>query len=303
MVTQDEDHLTVERRVPGREPLLSGVARRLGDRLAVRFPSRAGVTGALIGAGAGPGPLAVYTIDGDAIEGLIHDSGRTRGWSWCSERGRRVSFVQLAEYAFGPAGVPLDRGVPIDLAAENLPVSNAILATPPSERGEYPLIIVPGYTPLGSERPVTLSGRTKRRLRRAVDAYREHDSLAILVTGGNVYPDGTPNNEAAEMKRYLLEKLQIPADRIALEPYARHSTTNLRNAARFMLAHGLAKALIVTTRGQSFYFSFPRLSTYRRRCRQELGYELGRLRFVSPSRTSFEPSNDVLQRGSDPLDP
>jgi hypothetical protein len=39
--------------------------------------------------------------------------------------------------------------------------------------------------------------------------------------------------------------------------YARHTTTNLRNAARFMSAYNVSTATIVTSIPQSFYLSYP----------------------------------------------
>jgi hypothetical protein len=67
----------------------------------------------------------------------------------------------------------------------------------------------------------------------------------------------------------------IPIDRIIIDSYAQHSTTNLRNAARFMMKMGLKKSIIVTDHLQSFYYSHDVLSTFRRRCRKELGYACG----------------------------
>ena len=45
------------------------------------------------------------------------------------------------------------------------------------------------------------------------------------------------------MRDYLIER-DVPADRILLEPHARHTTTNLRNAGRIMRALGLETGLL-----------------------------------------------------------
>ena len=102
----------------------------------------------------------------------------------------------------------------------------------------------------------------------------------------------------------------IPDDRIIVDARARHSTTNLRNAGRYMLEHGLSRALVTTSFGQDFYFSFPNISTFNHRCRSELGHEVGRLGDVQMSdsidtaHSWFTPSPDVRRIGiRDPLDP
>src|SRR5690606_16013202 len=124
----------------------------------------------------------------------------------------------------------------------------------------------------------------------------------VLVTGGAVHPEDTPVIEAVQLRAELV-RLGVPAERIAVDAAARHSTTNLRNAARFMLARGLDRALVVTSFGQSFYFSSPHLSTFHRRSRRQLGHEVGRMRRVDLYRTAFFPDPRALTPGDDPLDP
>src|SRR5204863_1603320 len=111
-----------------------------------------------------------------------------------------------------------------------------------------------------------------------------------IVSGGAVHG---PANEAVLMRETLLD-LGVAADRILVEPCARHTTTNLRNAARIMLAHRLRTAYVVAAdrpgggardwlgrlRLQSFYVGFPRLSTFHLRCRRNLGYLVGDLTWV-----------------------
>ena len=64
-----------------------------------------------------------------------------------------------------------------------------------------------------------------------------------------MHPDGTPYNEvffhcnfslrnlhkAWDMRDYLVNNLSFPIEKVVIEPYARHSDRNLRNAGRFML--------------------------------------------------------------------
>lgn len=212
--------------------------------------------------------------------------------------------VAAQAYAYGPAdGVASDRGSPIDVAAENAGASATLLAElRAGARPRYPVIVVPGFAVDGPGLPA-LHPRARARLARAARAFRERGALVILVSGGNVHPDGTPFNEALEMKRALVEEHGLSPERVAIDPYARHSTTNLRNAGRFLLAHGVRRALVVTSFPQSFYFGLPWLSTFHARCRVELGFEVGRLRWRGPHATELEPDPAVFRRGSDPRDP
>ncbi|MEJ7731737.1 MAG: YdcF family protein [Polyangiaceae bacterium] len=124
----------------------------------------------------------------------------------------------------------------------------------------------------------------------------------IVVSGGNVHPQGTPHNEALEMKRFLVEA-GIPAAQVAIEPCARHSHTNLRNAGRYLLTRGLRRALVVTSRDQAMYFGRPRSSTFDVRCLADLGYLVGDLQSLDDRRVGFVPSGRALEVGRDPQDP
>jgi hypothetical protein len=170
-------------------------------------------------------------------------------------------------------------------------------------RYRYTAIVVPGA---GSDRPgVALSPFGRLRLRLAVQRYRAGHAPFVLVSGGHVHPDRTPFNEAMEMKKALVETFGIPAEAILVDPHARHTTTNLRNAARQIFRYGMPfdrPALITTDPGQSRYIEDPGFAV---RCRTELRY----LPFRSLKRTSefdleFLPALEVLtQDGTDPLDP
>ena len=91
----------------------------------------------------------------------------------------------------------------------------------------------------------------------------------------------------------------MPADRVLLDPFSRHSTTNLRNAGRMMLSHGWKRALIVTgwdhvIFDQASYFAnsdsalFSTLSiAYEQRCIRELGYSVGQLEGVDAHHIAY----------------
>jgi hypothetical protein len=94
----------------------------------------------------------------------------------------------------------------------------------------YAAIVAPGA---GSDRPgVPLSPYGKLRLRVAAARYREGKAPFVIVSGGYVHPNQTPFNKALEMKKSLVEDFGVPAEVIGIDPHARHTTTNLRNAAR-----------------------------------------------------------------------
>jgi len=215
-----------------------------------------------------------------------------------------ASAIPSNQYAFAPLNAALNDGAPIQITSENLSASLAIQEQLPELLEiTYPLIVVPGYTPVKTNTPQQLTDVTMSRLNRAVDLMKSKNIGFILVTGGNVHPDGTPFNEAYGMKTYLKDNLGLLEEQIIMDPYARHSTTNLRNAARIMLTHSLNRALIVTSSDQNFYFGFPGISTFNMRSKKDLGYTIGKLSYQSLYTCLMEPNNNVFTRGSDLLDP
>ncbi|RXD07681.1 YdcF family protein [Sphingomonas sp. UV9] len=167
----------------------------------------------------------------------------------------------------------------------------------------YSLLIVPGVGP--EDVATTLSPRSKLHALLAAQRYRQGLAPFILVSGSAVHPRGTRFVEAVEIRRALIERYGIPADRVILEPYARHTTTNLRNATRRMVALGIPldrPTLIVTDAEQSKYIESP---TFTDRNRTELGYLPGTVgRRLSVYDLEFRPSRLSLRHDPrDPLDP
>lgn len=178
---------------------------------------------------------------------------------------------------------------------------------------KYPLIVVPGYTPLGQKDPLKLHPTGEDRCKMAYEEYKKGRAPFIMVSGGNVHPSDTNYNEAVGMKRKLKE-MGVPEERIIVEGKARHSTTNLRNAGRFMLEDGhkdkFKSALVLTDGGQAFYFSEHVLTfgAFHGRSQAELGYTVGRLNGTLQQNgnieVDFRPSEDVKRRNkTDILDP
>lgn len=184
---------------------------------------------------------------------------------------------------------------------ENREVNRQVAAFSDWQSFRYDVIVVTGYTP--SDTQVATPGVhpvARERLADAVAAWKRGDAPFVLVSGGNVYPRGTPYYEAIEMKKEL-SQMGVPMDRIIVDARARHSTTNLRNAGRYMLAHGLSRAVIASRGGgagpfdQTFYFAHQGLSSFDGRCERDLGYKVGELRDAGGSMVEFAPAQGVTK--------
>jgi hypothetical protein len=133
----------------------------------------------------------------------------------------------------------------------------------------YSVILVPGAGP--SDANVALSAEAMIRLRLASVQYHLKKAPFIIVSGGKAHPYKTKFCEAIEMKKYCVEQLGIPASAIIVDPHARHTTTNMRNASRLMIRYGMPiekPGLVCTTQGQSMMIA----NTLPSRCMIELGY-------------------------------
>lgn len=171
------------------------------------------------------------------------------------------------------------------------------------EKYKYTSIVIPGAGPdidRAAIDPWAIS-----RLRIAVDRFKKGDAPIFIVSGGYVKPFQTPFCEGLEMKKYLMAHFQIPEECIVLEPYARHTTTNIRNAARLMIRYKIPTArpaLIITDWYQSKTIQS---APFRQRCKDELGYlPFATLTARSPVDTEFTPSMTSMHVDAlDPLDP
>ncbi len=174
-----------------------------------------------------------------------------------------------------------------------------------AEWAKYPftVIVVLGS---GTDRPnLAMSPYGKMRTALAAKRWREGKAPFILVSGGYVHPMQTPYCEALEMKKALIRDYGIPAEAILIDPHARHTTTNIRNAARLIFRYGIPvnrPALITTDNGHSASVEAPAFKT---RCLAELGYEPYReLKRYSVFDLEFLPNVEALQLDpADPLDP
>jgi hypothetical protein len=185
---------------------------------------------------------------------------------------------------------------------ENAPAIRALAGI---DWGHYPfsVILVPGAGSVVAGVP--LSPWAKMRLSLAVRRFREQKAPLLLVSGGFVHPAQTPYCEAVEMKRSLIKDYGLPERVILIEPFARHTTTNLRNADREIIRYGLPAlkpVLVVTDPGQGATIAS---AAFGQRCDDELGYRpYQKLVRISAFDLSFLPVPDSLQADArDPLDP
>ncbi|TDW96214.1 YdcF family protein [Dinghuibacter silviterrae] len=133
----------------------------------------------------------------------------------------------------------------------------------------YSAILIPGE---GPENEWPMSPMGKYRCQLGAEAYRAGKAPFLIVSGGFVHPFQTPYCEAEEMKEYLIHVLGVPAEAVILEPHARHTTTNIRNANRILLRKGFPpdkRVLCMSTAGQTAYIEAPFFAA---RCRMEMGY-------------------------------
>jgi hypothetical protein len=165
----------------------------------------------------------------------------------------------------------------------------------------YSAIVVPGG---GLGTPYEIGLNPAGEFNTHIAARRWHEGLApfVLVSGGYVHPDHTPYAEAIEMKKALLIRFGVPESAILVDPYARHTTTNLRNAARLIFRMGAPadKLLLVSShQDQSQYMAG---SEFIQRCDTELGYQpLKDVQRVSPF--DLAAHINILSLEADPLDP
>jgi len=166
----------------------------------------------------------------------------------------------------------------------------------------YSVILIPGA---GPDKPgIALNPKGAKRCDEGVIRFRKGLAAFIVVSGGNVHPYKTTYNEAVEMKKYIVEKLGVPADVVFIEPHARHTTTNLRNTSRMIYRFGLPTdkpVLIVTDSSQSSYI-VQGMDKIAQRDLRNIPFK--NIKRLTDQETEFYPIWNCLQVDPfDPLDP
>lgn len=166
----------------------------------------------------------------------------------------------------------------------------------------YSALVVPGD---GPPQYIPLAPASIERCRLAAAKYFSKIAPVIILTGGYCHPYQTPYAESVEMKKYLVNTLHVPASAIIIDPHARHTTTNFRNASRYIIRYSLPvdkPALMVTSANHADYMMDKRFDE---RNRKELGFiPYIRKTRISAHEISFYPAVECLHRDpTDPLDP
>jgi hypothetical protein len=182
----------------------------------------------------------------------------------------------------------------------------AVVANIPSidfSKYPYTMLVVPGIGP--TDATTMLSEGSQAHADMAADRFAAKWAPLFALTGGRVHPDRTTYAEALEMKNYLMTARGIPENVIVVDPFARHTTTNIRNVSRLAFRYGIptnAHALIVSDFGQTITITGQQfLAT----CQSEMGLVPWRsVAMLSNDDACFVPSVIVMQQnGADPLDP
>jgi hypothetical protein len=190
---------------------------------------------------------------------------------------------------------PMDTGVN-KVALKSIPLTHW-------QKYPYTVIVVPGAGSVAPNIPLSEIGRKRTSL--AADAFKAGKAPFILVSGGYVHPSQTRYSEAIEMKKALIEDFHVPESAILVDPHARHTTTNMRNAAREIYSYGMPfnkPAIVISDASQIGYIAG---QPFADRCIRELGYMPYQiLRHEGDTGVVFLPETKSLQQDPiDPLDP
>lgn len=254
------------------------------------------------------GAIPTTAIDGPGTVSPQDQQARLQAADWIAETPRAGS-AQRLDPSIDYALALLDVSDRID-AMDHEPLTGGANAAAMARartldwhRYRYTAMIVTGVGPEIEGEPLSPFG--KYHLRLAARRFAQGDIAFILVTGGRAHPRATPFTEADEMRKALIDRYGVPPDAIIIEPYARHTTTNLRNASRLLARIGApleAETVIVCNPLQSAYIESAKFTE---RNAAELGYQPGKIvRRVSPSELVFRPSQASERVDPrDPLDP
>ena len=236
-----------------------------------------------------------------------------------SEEYRQLLKIKLAEIK--PSQTPLFFEPTLNLALKLLEANRRDEAAryEPLEEGEnkaalqdlknirwdgypYSFILVLGSGPGDSAR---MSKIAAKRADQGAQLFLERKAPLIILSGGHVHPMQTPYNEAIEMKKYVMEKFKIPEKNILIDPYARHTTTNFRNAARLAFRYGIPTYLNALVTSSEDHIGIVTKDGFRIRCTTELGYfPMESITRISPITAEFKPSvASLFFDANDPLDP
>jgi len=168
---------------------------------------------------------------------------------------------------------------------------------------DYASILILGNGPENYQDRLSAIGKLNLQL--GVLEYEAKKAPLIIVSGGHAHPFRATYCEAIEMKKELMNVYHIPEENILIDPFARHTTTNLRNASRLMVTYQMPvdkKSIVITNVSHSDYVGNPNFNA---RCLEELGYLPAIiLKRLNSTALEFLPNMESLhQNPIDPLDP
>jgi hypothetical protein len=108
------------------------------------------------------------------------------------------------------------------------------------------------------------------------------------------------------MKQILINKFDIPPEAIFIDPHARHTTTNLRNASRILYRDQFPLKMPVLIAGDIYQTRYILSAEFAQRCDKELGYRpFTSLKQIASDLIVWEPHYlpALALDPRDPLDP
>lgn len=152
---------------------------------------------------------------------------------------------------------------------------------------------------------MAISEGSRQNAAAAAALYAKKRAPFIIASGGYVHPKQTIFSEAIEIKRELMMVYGIPENAILIDPHARHTTTNVRNAARLLFqGHAPADKPSVSVSNKRHIDDIVS-QKFIERCQREIGHQPAKYgKRISDEAAEFIPSVDALHIDpSDPLDP
>jgi hypothetical protein len=168
---------------------------------------------------------------------------------------------------------------------------------------KYSVILALGVGPDDLKTP--LSASSKLNVARAARLYFDKQAPIIVVSGANVHPRGTDYYEAFEMRKALITDYSVPAEAILVEPFARHTTTNVRNTCRLLKSVNGPLDQTALMISNVDHINYAGSETFTARSMNDLGYVPATIgNRASPTSLEFRPNPICgLIDPSDPLDP
>jgi hypothetical protein len=166
----------------------------------------------------------------------------------------------------------------------------------------YASLLIHGIDP--GQSGAAISEESRANCAVAAKLYRDGLAPFIIPSGGYVHPKQTIFSEAIEMKKELMLVYGIPESAILIDPQARHTTTNVRNAVRLLFAIGAPTNKPSVSVSIKEHIDSIVSEGFQNRCLKVFGYSPAQYgKRFSDNAAEFLPSVECLQTGEDPLDP